>query len=109
MSMEPPAAIAAYFAGSNAHDADACTTCLTDDAAVRDERRERQGKAAIRGWMAEASEKYRHTVEVIGVAARDGKTAVIGPLAGNSPGSPVDLRYAFALAGEKIARLEIRP
>ena len=70
MSMDLPAAIAAYFARSSAHDADACAACFTDDAVVRDEGRERQGKAAIRGWMAEVSEKYRHTVEVIGVAER---------------------------------------
>jgi hypothetical protein len=57
MSIELPTAIAAYIAGSNAHDAAACAACFTDDAVVRE----------------------------------------------------VDLRYTFTLAGEKIARLEIRP
>jgi uncharacterized protein (TIGR02246 family) len=109
MAIELPTAIAAYFAGSNAHDADACAACFTDDAVVRDEGRKRQGQAAIRGWMAEVSEKYRHTVEVIGVVERDGETFVTGRVAGNFPGSPIDLRYTFTLAGEKIARLEIRP
>jgi hypothetical protein len=57
MSIELPTAIAAYIAGSNAHDAAACAACFTDDAVVRE----------------------------------------------------VDLRYTVTHAGEKIARLEIRP
>ncbi|PYM74471.1 MAG: hypothetical protein DME10_06420 [Candidatus Rokuibacteriota bacterium] len=36
-----------------------------------------------------------------------GKTIVTGRVSGNFPNSPVELRYAFTLAGGKIARLEI--
>jgi uncharacterized protein (TIGR02246 family) len=109
MSIELPIAIATYIAGSNAHDVAACAACFTDDAVVRDEGRERQGNAAIREWMEEVSKKYRPTVDVISVAEKDDKTIVTGRVAGDFPGSPVGLRYAFTLAGEKIARLEIRP
>jgi ketosteroid isomerase-like protein len=109
MSIELPTPIAAYVAGSNAHDPDACAACFTDDAGVRDEGRERRGIAAIREWMAEVSEKYRPTVEVIGVAETDDKAIVTGRVSGNFPGSPVELRYTFTLVGEKIARLEIHP
>ena len=59
--------------------------------------------------MEEVSKKYRPTVDVISVAEKDDKTIVTGRVAGDFPGSPVDLRYAFTLAGEKIARLDIRP
>ena len=58
--------------------------------------------------MEEVSEKYRPAVEVIDIAEMDDETIVTGRVAGNFPGSPVDLRYTFILAGEKIARLEIR-
>jgi hypothetical protein len=109
MPTELTAPIGAYIAGSNAHDATACAACFTDDAIVRDEDRERQGNAAIRAWVEEVSRKYRHTVDVLDVAEMDGQTIVIGRVAGNFPGSPVELRYAFTLAGEKIARLEISP
>ena len=109
MSMELPTAIAAYIAVSNAHDAAAGAACFADDAVVQDEGRERQGNAAIRGWMEEVSEKYRPAVEVIDVAETGDKTIVTGRVSGNFPGSPVELRYAFTLTGEKIARLEIRP
>ncbi|HSA79569.1 MAG TPA: nuclear transport factor 2 family protein [Geminicoccaceae bacterium] len=103
-----PTSIAAYIAGSNAHDAAACAACFTDDAVVRDEGRERRGTAAIREWAEEVSRKYRPTVEVIDVAETDDGTIVTGRVAGDFPGSPINLRYAFTLAGGKIARLEIR-
>jgi hypothetical protein len=53
------------------------------------------------------SEKYRPTVEVLGVAERDGRTIVTGRISGNFPGSPVELRYSFTVTGGRIARLEI--
>ena len=62
---ELPEPIATYIAASNAHDADACAVCFTDDAVVRDEGREMRGVAAIRDWMSGAIDKYRHVVEVI--------------------------------------------
>jgi hypothetical protein len=40
---------------------------------------------------------------------KDGKTVVTSHLAGNFPGSPVDLRFFSRLEGEKIASLEIIP
>jgi uncharacterized protein (TIGR02246 family) len=109
MPRELPAPIAAYIAGSNAHDAGACATCFTDDGVVQDEGRDRRGNAAIRAWMEEVSAKYRPTVDVIDIAETDDKTIVIGRVSGDFPGSPIELRYTFTLAGDKIARLEIRP
>ena len=66
-----------------------------------------QGTAAIRQWMDAAIRKYEHVVEVLTCTEADGKTIVTGRVSGNFPNSPVELRYAFTLAGGKIARLEI--
>jgi ketosteroid isomerase-like protein len=107
MLIELPAPIAAYIAGSNAHDPDACAACFADDAVVRDEGRERQGTAAIRDWKEEVSKKYRPTVDVVDVTESGDQAIVTGRVAGDFPGSPVQLRYAFTLAGDKIVRLEI--
>jgi hypothetical protein len=107
MPEELPKPIAAYIAGSNAHDAAACAACFTDRAIVRDEGREMQGTDAIRHWMDTAIKKYGHVVEVITSAKADGKTIVTGRVSGHFPNSPVELRYAFTLVGEKIAHLEI--
>jgi hypothetical protein len=59
--------------------------------------------------MEEVSAKCRPTVDVIDIAETDDKTIVTGRVSGDFPGSPVELRYTFTLAGDKIARLEIRP
>jgi hypothetical protein len=97
------------LAGANAHDADACAVCFTDDAVVRDEGRDRAGVAAIREWSEEVSTKYRPTVSVLDIAEVAGKTIVTGRVSGRFPGSPIDLRHMFTLKGDKIARLEITP
>jgi len=99
--------VADYIAAANAHDIDAATACFSRTAMVHDERRERRGITAIREWVVEVSEKYRPTVEVLGVAERDGRTVVTGRVSGNFPGSPVELRYAFTVTRGKIDRLEI--
>jgi hypothetical protein len=102
-----PAPVAAYFSAKNKHDIDAMLAPFAETARVKDERKERVGRAAIRAWMDETTRKYRDTVTVIGVSEKDEKTVVTGRVAGDFPGSPVDLRYDFGLEGGKIARLEI--
>jgi len=99
--------VADYIAAANAQDIDAVTACFSRTAMVHDEKRERRGITAIREWAVEVSEKYRPTVEVLGVAERDGRTVVTATVSGNFPGSPVELRYAFTVTGGKIDRLEI--
>jgi hypothetical protein len=101
--------IEAYINGSNAHDADACAAFFADDAIVRDEGREMRGVGAVRDWMRAAIAKYRHTLEVLSsVESGDGVT-VRCRLSGNFPGSPIELRHVFVVAGGKITRLEIVP
>jgi SnoaL-like domain len=99
--------IADYIAAANAHGIDAVTSCFSRTAVVHDEKRECRGITAIREWAVEVSEKYRPTVEVLGVAERDDRTVVTARVSGNFPGSPVELRYAFAVTSGKIDRLEI--
>jgi hypothetical protein len=109
MSRKLPPVIAAYFAGTNAHDVEACAACFTDDASVRDEGRERNGLAEIREWKAEVIEKYRMSVDIVDGTAGDTaeKFVVTGRVTGTFPGSPVEIPFKFKLEGEKIARLEI--
>lgn len=99
--------VANYIAAANDHDIDAMIAAFHEDAVVRDEGKERQGIAAIQQWAAEVSRKYHPTVEALDIAQTDGKTILSGRVSGDFPGSPINLRYAFTLAGEKIERLEI--
>ena len=109
MSIKLPESVAAYFAATNAHDVDAMLALFAETAFVKDEGQDRHGLAAIREWMEEAVKKYRFTVEVLGLTEANGMQVVTGRVSGTFPGSPVDLRHFFTLAGKKITRLEIIP
>ena len=106
MQITLPGPVAAYFAADQ-NDGDAVAQCFTEDAAVIDERQTHRGRDAIRRWKAEASAKFSYTTDPFAVSQEDGRTVVTAHVAGDFPGSPVDLRYTFVLEGEKIARLEI--
>ncbi|MCS0495054.1 nuclear transport factor 2 family protein [Ancylobacter sp. MQZ15Z-1] len=108
MTLLLPAPIAAYFAADR-HDGDAVARCFTETGMVRDEKREHKGRAAIARWKAEASDRYQYTVEPRALIHEGDSYTVTGHVAGNFPGSPVDLRYIFRLEGDLIAHLEIVP
>ncbi|RUT32859.1 nuclear transport factor 2 family protein [Arsenicitalea aurantiaca] len=108
MPIPLPAPIAAYFAADR-EDADAVARCFTETAVVSDERQTHVGRDAIRKWKTETSSRFSYRTEPFAVAEADGETVVTGHLTGDFPGSPIDLRYAFVLEGEKIARLRIAP
>ena len=105
LRLPPP--IALYFASENTHDASAIDRCFAPDATVRDENQTIQGLAAIRAWRTETGRKYAHRVEPLEVAHKDGRIIVRGRVSGNFPGSPIVLDHIFALAGDRIASLEI--
>ncbi|WP_187972842.1 nuclear transport factor 2 family protein [Aquibium microcysteis] len=109
MNIELPGPIAAYFVADRSRDADAVAACFGDDGVVTDERRTHSGREAIRRWKAEASAAFAYTVEPFALSQDDGRSVVTGRVAGDFPGSPVDLRYVFTLDGDRIAALEIVP
>ncbi len=59
-------------------------------------------------WKAGTKKKYQHTVEPLESVQKGGKTVVTNRVAGNFPGSPVNLEFVFELERNKIALLEIR-
>ena len=103
-----PSPVAAYFAADTTG-AEDVAQCFTDGAVVIDERQEHRGRTAIARWKAEVSAKFRYTVDRLGVRVSGDQATVTGRVAGDFPGSPVDLQYRFTLEGDKIARLEIAP
>lgn len=108
MPLSLPNPIADYFAADTT-DGAAVARCFTADAEVIDERQTHRGREAIARWKTEASARYDYVSEPVVVDDRDGTILVTARLTGNFPGSPVDLRYAFTLSGNAIARLEIAP
>ncbi len=108
MPFSLPRLIADYFA-ADAKDSAAIASCFTADATVIDEKQTHQGSEAIGRWKSEAAAKYVYTSEPIALDEEAGKVVVIARLTGNFPRSPADLRYAFTLSDDAIARLEIVP
>lgn len=109
MAIELPRTIEGYFSGTNARDVERVVALFAEHAVVRDERREHQGTAAIRGWIGSALQSYQHTLQVLDAREDGASTTVRARVSGKFPGSPIDLNHHFTLAGGRIERLEIRP
>ena len=107
MSISLPKPIAEYFAAEQAGDAAQLPRCFVSDGAVHDEGGTFTGTFAIERWNAAARAKYHHTVTPIRSTVRDGATIVVGRVARDFPGSPIELNHTFRLEGDKIASLEI--
>lgn len=108
MPLDLPEPIAAYFTADE-EDGETLSRCFTETAVVEDEGHTYHGRAAIRQWKDDASTKYQYTSEPFACEQNDGKIVVTSRLTGNFPGSPVNLRFFFALEGDKIASLEVIP
>ncbi|HVJ16849.1 MAG TPA: hypothetical protein VM686_15520 [Polyangiaceae bacterium] len=106
--LDLPSPIASYFARETTSP-QALSLCFTEDATVVDERRAHHGRAAIAAWIADATGKYTFTTELLDADRTSESITVRAKLAGNFPGSPVELRYHFTLEGDRIRRLEIAP
>ncbi|MBV8030157.1 MAG: nuclear transport factor 2 family protein [Betaproteobacteria bacterium] len=107
MTVDVPKPIASYFAAKNERDADAATRCFASDATVLDEGRTMAGATAIREWAMETMRKYQYRIEPLRVSRQRDKTIVTSRATGNFPGSPVDLRFVFAVKEDKIASLQV--
>lgn len=107
MSIRLPDSITTFFEVSNGAEASALEQCFTGDAVVQDENHTHQGLEAIRAWLREAQHKYAYTVEPLDVAEQDSIVKVRAKVAGNFPGSPVELDHVFRIAGGRIEFLEI--
>jgi ketosteroid isomerase-like protein len=108
MTIQLPKPLAAYF-DADRNDPDAVARCFSEDAVVTDEGRTHTGRAAIQAWKRQATAKYRYTCEPTAAEQKDGRILVTCRLTGSFPGSPLNLRYFFKLAGDEIAALEIVP
>jgi hypothetical protein len=108
MLLSLPQPIAAYFEADRGR-GDSVAKCFAPDAVVKDEGNTYRGVNAIRQWRAEVAKKYAYTCQPLAVEQQDDRTIVTCRLDGNFPGSPVDLRFLFRLADDKIKDLEIIP
>lgn len=108
MHVSLPGPVAGYFT-ADAEGGASVAGWFTADGVVIDENRAHRGHAAIARWKTRASERYRYASAPVAVEDRGDRLVVTARVTGDFPGSPVDLRYAFTLSGNAIARLEIVP
>jgi hypothetical protein len=101
-----PEPIDAYFAADGGGGG-AVSLCFNENAVVKDEGHTYKGRDAIQAWKTDVSAKYQYTTEPFAYEEKDGKILVTSHVAGNFPGSPIDIRYSFKLEDGKIESLEI--
>ena len=105
-----PEIVTRYLAAHRVRDADTAISAFTADAVVVDDGRSYAGTEAIREFLTKAAAEFEYTTTLI--AAEEispGQFVAVNHVAGNFPGSPVDLRYRFALRDGLIAALTIEP
>jgi len=107
MTIKLPNAIEAYFEADRTGSPDVIAATFTENGIVKDKGLTHRGREAIRAWMADEAQQYNYTVEPFFVATEHGKTQVTAHAVGDFPGSPIDLRFFFVLANDKVAELEI--
>ena len=105
--IELDSTIARLIEASNARDLDRAVGCFASDATVEDEGRTHRGVEEVRAWTRETEERFVYTFEPNAAESRGGHTVVTGTLAGNFPGSPVELKCDFTLAGDAITSFRI--
>jgi hypothetical protein len=103
-----PTPVAAYFA-ADTQGPDAVARCFTPQGVVKDEGQTHTGRGAIMAWKARVSTLYTCTIEPFLLEREEGVHTVHSHVAGDFPGSPIDLKFSFRLERGLIAQLEITP
>lgn len=105
MILPPP--IQAYFDADRCDDGAALVAAFAVDAVVKDEGRAHIGRRAIEAWRRAAKRRYQPVVEPVEWTEAHDLHRVRARVAGNFPGSPATLTFAFRLREDRIASLEI--
>ena len=105
---ELPRTITDYLTAHRTRDVDTAISCFTNDAAVTDEGKTRNGTSDIRTWLERSASEYTYTTELIGAEKTDDEHyTAINHLEGDFPGGVVDLHFRFTLRDGRIASLVI--
>lgn len=109
MSLSLPSPIAAYFEASGGLEISKIIRCFTSDAVVTDEGQTHIGHDAIELWKIGTRQKFTYTTQPIHITSNGSTSTVTVIVAGNFPGSPVQLDHAFELSENRIKSLRIYP
>ena len=104
-----PTPVADYVEAANARDPERVAAAFLTTATVHDEGKLRRGREEIAAWASETAVQYGFTIAPRSIDETDGRCTVHAEVSGNFPGSPATLAFHFALHGDAIASLEIKP
>lgn len=103
--LSPP--ISTYFEARNAHDGAKTAALFTEDGRVHDEQNDYRGRAAIQRWAEQTSSQYRMTQTPKSLREEEGATLVTAEVAGDFPGSPIELTFRFVTGDNQLRELQI--
>jgi hypothetical protein len=106
MPSDLPAPVAALLTAANAHDVDAFLASFAAEGVVDDWGREFRGAGAIRGWSDKEFIGVQVSLEVTAVEQRGDATVVTAQVGGSGFNGPS--HFAFAVDGDRVARMTIR-
>ena len=106
VALPPPLDI--YVSAEASSDVERLADCFASDAVVRDEGRTITGLAAIKAWKKDSKARYQYTLQPLDMIQNHSTVKMRARLAGEFPGSPIEVTYRFELADGKIVRLEIQ-
>ncbi|WP_022826177.1 nuclear transport factor 2 family protein [Hymenobacter norwichensis] len=105
--MKLPENIAGLIKAQNESDSTAFATYFTEHATVSDEGSSYAGRAEIKGWIQEATEKYAMQLTPLDFSQDNSKAILTVEISGTFPGSPAVMKYHLELDGTTISRLLI--
>lgn len=107
MHVDMPEAIALYLQAEDTDSVERLEEVFTADAEVRDEGQVIRCLADIGAWKRAAKARYRYRVQPLAAREEAGTWHLRVRVAGDFPGSPVELAYTIVLEDGRIARLRI--
>lgn len=107
MKLNLPEIIETYFQAKNAYDSKLIFKCFAEDAVLYDIGEPYYGSTAILNHLVKENNDLHVKTTINSFEENEGQLVVIATIAGNFNGSPVDLKYSFTLANNKIHILNI--
>ncbi len=105
-----PEVVTRYLDAHRVRDTDTALATFEADAVVVDDGRTYAGRDAIREFLTRAASEFTYTTTLIATEQLGPEQFVaVHHVAGDFPGSPVDLRYRFDLRDDRIVSLVIQP
>ncbi len=103
-----PPVVNRYLRSDRDRDLPGALAAFSNAATVRDHDESFEGSEEIAGWLSDTWGRFTYTVDPRSAEMNaDGDLVVQNHLEGDFPGSEVDLAYRFAIAKDRITRLEI--